>query len=81
MLKASATEKNWNVFRRETEMRAESAKAVAEKFGLGFIPLQDKFDEAEKLAPANYWLGDGVHPTYAGHELIKREWIKAYNEL
>lgn len=73
VLKASATEKSWSIFRRETEMRAESAKAVAEKFGLTFIPLQEKFDEAEKKAEASYWLGDGVHPTAAGHELIAKE--------
>lgn len=73
VLKASATEKSWSIFRRETEMRAESAKAVAEKYGLTFIPLQEKFDEAEKKAEASYWLGDGVHPTAAGHELIAKE--------
>lgn len=77
VLKASATEKNWRVFRKETLMRAESAKAVAEKFGLTFIPLQEKFDEAEKKACASYWLGDGVHPTAAGHELIANEVVKA----
>lgn len=77
VLKASATEKNWNVFRRETEMRAESAKAVAEKFGLGFIPLQDKFDEAATKASPSYWLSDGVHPTAMGHELIAREVVSA----
>lgn len=77
VLKASATEKKWGVFRRETEMRAESARAVAEKFGLTFIPLQEKFDEAEKKACASYWLGDGVHPTAAGHELIANEVVKA----
>lgn len=75
VLKASATAKEWNVFRRETEMRAESAKAVAEKYGLFFIPLQEKFDEAATKAPASYWLSDGVHPTAAGHELIARELI------
>lgn len=73
VLKASATSKNWAVFRRETEMRAASAKAVAEKYGLTFIPLQEKFDEAEKKAEASYWLLDGVHPSAAGHELIARE--------
>ena len=77
VLKASATEKSWRVFRKETLMRAESAKAVAEKFGLTFIPLQEKFDEAEKKACASYWLGDGVHPTAAGHELIANEVVKA----
>lgn len=77
VLRASATDDDWNVFRRETEMRAESAKAVAEKYGLTFIPLQAKFDELEKKAEASYWLSDGVHPTAAGHRLIANEVIKA----
>ena len=54
---------------------------VAEKYGLTFIPLQEKFDEAVKLAPNDYWLQDGVHPMPAGHELIKREWLKAFKTL
>ncbi len=77
VLEACATEGKYGIFRRETEMRAESAKAVAEKYGLTFIPLQAKFDEAEKKADASYWLGDGVHPTAAGHELIAREVVCA----
>ena len=77
VLKGAATQKDWNVFSKETLMRAESAKAVAEKFGLTFIPLQEKFDEAEKKAEASYWLYDGVHPTAAGHEIIANEVVKA----
>lgn len=57
------------------------AKEVAEKYDLLFVPLQNKFDEALQLAPASYWLIDGVHPTAAGHELIKREWICAFKKL
>ena len=81
VLKASATEAHWEEFQGEVAKRAEKARAVAETYGLKFIPLQDKFDQASKLAPNDYWLGDGVHPTTAGHELIKREWIKAFKSL
>ena len=81
VLKARATEENWDYFETETAKRQEMAKKIAEKYNLKYIPLQDKFNEAAKLAPNDYWLDDGVHPTYAGHELIKREWIKAFKEL
>lgn len=77
VLKASATKKAWNVFRRETEMRAASARAVAEEFGLDFVPLQKLFDDAAEKAEPSYWLSDGVHPTAAGHEIIAREVVKA----
>ena len=81
VLKGTATEEAWDVFRSEVEKRAAKAKMIAEKFDLPFIPLQDKFDAATLLAPADYWLRDGVHPTTEGHELIKREWLKFFKEL
>ena len=81
VLKASATEGCWEQFQSEVKKRAAKAKEIAEKYGLLFVPLQDKFDEALQLAPANYWLVDGVHPTAAGHELIKREWVCAFKNL
>lgn len=79
-----STEENptrWETFNKEVRLRAAAAKRVAEKFNLPFITLQDKFDEALKQAPSNYWLYDGVHPTPNGHELIKREWIKTFKTL
>lgn len=72
VLKGTATEANWEGFDREVHLRAQSAKWIAEKHGLPFITLQDKFDAACEKCPVAYWLGDGVHPTAAGHELIAR---------
>ena len=80
-LKGTGNEAYWDEFKSEVTKRAEKAKEIAEKYNLKFIPLQDKFDEAVKSAPNDYWLRDGVHPTVMGHELIKREWIKAFNTL
>ncbi|MBR3761385.1 MAG: SGNH/GDSL hydrolase family protein [Lachnospiraceae bacterium] len=71
----------WNLFRAEVKKRAAKAKEIAEKYGLIFVPLQDKFDEVSQASPDNYWLRDGVHPTTAGHELIKREWLKAFKKI
>ncbi len=85
-LRASANENTedqpnkWNIFSTEVKKRAEKARKVAEKYNLTFIPLQDKFDEATKMAENTYWLADGVHPTAMGHEIIKREWLKKYLE-
>ena len=81
VLEACSTEANWEYFKTETKKRAEMAKKIAEKFDLPFIPLQAGFDELAKKAPNAYWLGDGVHPTGAGHEFIKNEWLKAYFAL
>ena len=72
VLRGIATEEHWKDFAREVPLRARSAKWIAEKHGLPFIPLQEKFDEKCRLCDASYWLWDGVHPTAAGHELIAR---------
>ena len=81
VLKTSKTEENWTYIDTEVTKRAQMAKKVAEKYGLTFIPLQEKFNELTKTAPASYWLGDGVHPTYPGHEFLKNQWIEAFKNL
>ena len=71
----------WERFDSEVKKRAAKAKLIAEKYGLVFVELQNKFDELTQQAEETYWLRDGVHPTPMGHEMIKREWIKAFEEL
>lgn len=71
----------WEYFTSECSLRREAAKRIAEKYNLLFIPLQEMFNKANENAPADYWLADGVHPTPAGHELIKNEWLKAFDKI
>ena len=61
----------------EVRERAAVVKKLAEEFNAIFIPAQSLFDEAAKLAPSTYWLGDGVHPTPAGHRILANAWEKA----
>ena len=71
----------WEFFRSECDLRQQAAKRVADGFGLTYVPLQAMFDEACTKAPEDYWLEDGVHPTPAGHELIKQKWLEAFEKL
>ena len=71
----------WNIFNTEVKKRAQMAKSVAKKNNILFVPLQDKFDAVSENTENSYWLTDGVHPTSMGHELIKREWIKHFEEI
>ena len=80
VLKAAATEGAWDYFDTETKKRAEAVKKIAEEFHQTFLPLQAMFDEAAALCPASYWLGDGVHPTPAGHQLIADKWLDAFEK-
>ena len=45
------------------------------------MQVGDDFDAACAAAGAACWTGDGAHPTPGGHELIKRAWLKAFEEL
>ena len=38
-------------------------------------------DHAAETTDGSYWLRDGVHPTEMGHELLKREWVKAFKKM
>ncbi len=49
-------------------------RTIAEEWNATFLPLQQRFDEALLLAPAEYWAYDGIHPTHAGFQLIADEW-------
>lgn len=81
ILKGTATKDLWEQFDCEVRKRAEASKRVAEKFDLCFVPLQNLFDEAVSDSNAEYWSADGVHPTYAGHQLIKEALINAINKI
>ena len=77
VLRGTGTDRYFDEFLADIKLHSQAAKNVAEKYDLTFIPLQEKFDEACKLMPPSYWTADGVHPTAAGHGLIKEELIKA----
>ena len=68
-------------FRTHVASRIEVVERLAQKYHLPFVNMQMVFDEACARADAACWTGDGAHPTPAGHELIKRAWLKAFQEL
>jgi lysophospholipase L1-like esterase len=68
-------------FRKEVELRAAAAKRLAQKHGAVFVPLQEKLDQVNTGVPGDYWLADGVHPTQAGHALITKAWLEAFEQI
>ena len=77
VLKGSGTEEDWEYFSTETLKRAVKAKKLAEKFNLKFVPLQSKFDEAERLADSSYWLWDGDSPELSGTQDYQKRMDKS----
>lgn len=55
-------------------------KIAAERSAV-FVPLVEVFEEAFQKAPREYWIWDGIHPTYSGHQLLSRAWLKAAEPL
>lgn len=71
----------WDTYRKDLEMRQAIVAKLAAKYHAADVKLQKIFDDATKRAPAEYWIWDGVHPTYSGHQLLADEWertVQAY---
>lgn len=60
--------------------RQQIVARLAAKHGAALVRFQPVFDAAAKRAPAAYWIWDGVHPTYAGHQIMAEEWTRVVAE-
>jgi lysophospholipase L1-like esterase len=58
-----------------------AAKRVAKGANATFVPLHDMLQDLAKHGGPAYWLGDGVHPTFAGHQAIAKQWLKVVGKL
>ena len=71
----------WEFMRDGVAQMAQVTENLAREFSVAYIPLQEAFDEALTKAPVEYWVLEGVHPTPAGYEVIKRQWLKGFAML
>ena len=71
----------WEFMRDGVAKMAEATARVAREFSIPYVPVQEAFDEALAKAPSEYWTLEGVHPTPAGYEIIKRQWLKGFAML
>ncbi len=69
----------YELFKKGVTEKSKAAKTIAKKYNLPFVELQSLFNELAEKNGINCYVLDGVHPTAAGHELIKNEWLKAFN--
>ncbi len=77
VLKGEATAERYEEFLIVKEY-AKEIKALAERKGCVFVPLQAEFDRLAAECGDTYWLYDGVHPTVAGSKIIANAWLKAF---
>jgi lysophospholipase L1-like esterase len=76
ILPVGGVKNNCAADRVELKKRRDAVARLAEKYHLPLIPYQKAFDDACLKAPAEHWSWDGIHPTYAGHGLMAREWLR-----
>ncbi|MBQ7035762.1 MAG: hypothetical protein IJN34_08510 [Clostridia bacterium] len=67
-------------FLSEVKERAEIVRRIAERRGYPYIATQPLFDEAEKSG-VKHLTFDGVHPDYAGCELLKNALVQEIEKL
>lgn len=60
----------------ELNERRKLVAQLAQKYEAALVPCQKVFDDATKRAPADYWIWDGIHPTYSGHQLLADAWVE-----
>jgi lysophospholipase L1-like esterase len=71
----------WDEWSADVRKRQDVVAKLAAKYHAAMVHYQKSFDDACRRAPADYWIWDGIHPTYPGHQLMADEWIKTVNEF
>ena len=74
---------NDNFDERLAELRKRQAVVanLATKYHAALARFQQAFEEACKRAPADYWIWDGIHPTYLGHQIMVDEWVRVVDQM
>jgi lysophospholipase L1-like esterase len=75
-LPGRANKARWDEWQGHLRKFQAVVEKLAKKYHAPVVHFQKTFDAAVKRAPAEYWLWDGVHPTYAGHQLMADEWVR-----
>ncbi len=80
VLRGRSTDAKYDEFLQVKEY-AKVVKKLASEFGLVFVELQSKFDQASSKYGTEPFLFDGVHPDVAGAKLIADAWIEAFDNI
>jgi lysophospholipase L1-like esterase len=79
-LPAGPKKAQWAQYYPELERRVAVVDRLAERHHATIVHFQRMFEAATSRAPPEYWISDGIHPTYAGHQLMATAWIRAVRE-
>jgi lysophospholipase L1-like esterase len=76
-LPVGGKQEHWEDYRAQLAVREEIVNRLGAKYHAPVVHYQKMFEQATNRAPADYWIWDGVHPSYSGHQLMAEESIKA----
>ncbi len=74
-LPVARRKEGWEKERIELQARQVIVARLGLKYHAPVVHYQKAFDDACRRAPAEYWIWDGVHPTYSGHQIMADEWV------
>ena len=72
---------HWDDRVADLKKRQAVVAKLADKYHAALVHYQKAFDEAIQRAPADYWIWDGIHPTYSGHQIMADEWIRTVSQF
>lgn len=64
----------------DLKKRQDAVARLAAKYRLPLVRYQKVMTDACAKALAEHWSWDGVHPTYAGHGLMAKEWMRVVDQ-
>lgn len=74
------TSGNLAAWQEDVKKLQEVVQRLAVKYQAPVVHLQKVFDDAKQRADIYYWVWDGIHPTYAGQQLLAEAWLKTVRE-
>jgi len=80
ILPGPVTKARWKEWDAAVKRIQQIVANLGTKHKLPVVHFQKVFDDACQRAPAEYWLFDGVHPAWAGHQLMADEWVRTVKE-
>jgi len=66
----------WGKYHTDLMVRIAIVNRLGTKYHAPVVHYQKMFEDATQRVPDDYWIWDGVHPTYSGHQLMADEWIR-----
>jgi lysophospholipase L1-like esterase len=68
-------------YRDDLDPKIQMTRRLSREFQTYYLALDGLFAEQSARTKPAFWSADGVHPTWEGHALIARAWIRKFKEI